>query len=302
MSGYNLKSIKEKFKKQGVFYTPPELAEMLKSYVDFEPKSVYDPTCGDGGLLATFGDSVEKYGQEINGEQLEVAKQRLINFTGVCGDTLKEPAFKGMKFDCILANPPFSIAWQPKVDERFIHAPTIPTQGKADYAFNLHILHYLSENGTAVVLNFPGVLYRLGREQQIRKWLVEQNYIERIVRIPGNTFVDTTIETCLIVYKKNRKSTDIVFEDKALKKERAVSVKEIKSNDYTLSVSTYIQEEVDKPKINPLELQSKARRAMIDKLRKDINIDLMVCEFESLNKFEYLDEIIKTVTEIKISI
>ena len=109
MVAYNLKSIKEEFKSKGIFYTPPELAELLKSYVNFTPNEIYDPTCGDGALLNVFGDDVVKYGQEINLEQLQVAKERLKNFNGYCGDTLKDPAFKDKKFDCILANPPFSI-------------------------------------------------------------------------------------------------------------------------------------------------------------------------------------------------
>ena len=104
---YNIKSIKQEFKKKGIFYTPPELAELMMSYVSRSPKNVYDPTCGDGGLLAVFDDNVPKYGQEINSEQLDVANERLVNFIGYCGDTLKDPHFKNVKFDCIVANPPF---------------------------------------------------------------------------------------------------------------------------------------------------------------------------------------------------
>lgn len=296
---YNIKSIKEKFKKQGIFYTPPELAQLLKSYIDFKPENVYDPTCGDGGLLQVFDESVKKYGQEIEQTQLEVAQGRLKNFTGVCGNTLQNPAFKGMKFHCVLANPPFSIKWTPIVDERFKGAPTIPTESKADYAFNLHILHYLAENGTAVVLNFPGVLYRSGREQKIREWIVRQNYIDRVVRIGGDTFVDTKIETCLIVYKKNKTTTDIIFEDKVLKKELPVPFETIKENDFNLSVTSYISEEIKKEYINPIELQMKARKNMIARLKQDIKIDLMVCEFEGLDNTEYLNEIIKTVNEFR---
>lgn len=153
---YNLKNIKQQFKEKGIFYTPSELAKMLKEYIHFIPKTVYDPTCGDGGLLSVFDDNIKKYGQEINEQQLEVAKNRLKNFEGVLGDTLKEPAFLDKKFDCIMANPPFSIKWEPtKDDVRFCVAPDTAPPSKADYAFILHIIHLLSDDGKACILEFP---------------------------------------------------------------------------------------------------------------------------------------------------
>ena len=108
MTQYNIKNIREEFKSKGIFYTQPELAEYMKSLVDIEIKDVYDPTCGDGSLLSCFPDDMPKFGQEINGHQLDAAKKRLKNFTGICGDTLKEPAFMDKRFSCIVANPPLS--------------------------------------------------------------------------------------------------------------------------------------------------------------------------------------------------
>lgn len=291
MSNYNIKSIKEDFKNKGIFYTPPELAKILKKYITFKPKKVYDPTCGDGELLSTFEDDVKKYGQELEHEPLEIAKQRLINFKGYCGDTLKEPAFLEEKFDCIIANPPFSIKWEPIIDERFIDAPTIPTASRADYAFILHILYYLSDNGVASVLNFPGILYRGNKELQIRKWIIEKNYIERIVNIPGNTFVDTKIATVLIIFKKNKTNTDIIFEDLGLKIEKTISLQKIKECNYDLSISNYINVEKKKEEVNPLELQKLARDRMLKMLENDIKTDLMICEFESLDKKEYINQL-----------
>lgn len=208
MSNYNIKSIKEEFKAKGIFYTTNELALLIKSFIDIETNEVYDPTCGDGSLLSVFEDNVKKYGQEINDHQIEVAKNRLINFVGYCGDTLKDPAFNDKKFKCIVANPPFSISWEHPVlngiftDDRFRLIPALPPKSKADYAFILHILHYLANDGIAVVLNFPGILYRGNSEGKIRKWIVEQNYIDKVIRIPGKTFIDTTIETALIVLER----------------------------------------------------------------------------------------------------
>lgn len=110
---------------------------------------------GDGALLSVFDDNVIKYGQDINYEQVEVAKQRLTNANIVAGDTLNEPAFRNKKFDYIVANPPFSVKWEPFKDERFEKAPALAPKSKADYAFILHILHYLSNTGKAVILEFP---------------------------------------------------------------------------------------------------------------------------------------------------
>lgn len=221
---YNIKSIREDFKKKGVFYTPKKLAILMKSYVDIDVDEVYDPTCGDGGLLSVFDDSVKKYGQEINEQQLSLAKNNLINFTGFCGDTLINPAFIDKKFKCIMANPPFSIAWNPPKlgdifnDERWRDIPVIPPKSKADYAFLIHVLHYLAEDGIAITLNFPGILYRGKSEHELRKYIINKNFIEKIIRIPAKTFIDTKIETTLIVLRKNKKNTDIEFIDKEINK------------------------------------------------------------------------------------
>lgn len=301
MSEYNIKTIKEEFKAKGIFYTTKELALLIKSFVDIEADEVYDPTCGDGSLLSVFKDNVKKYGQEINDHQIEVAKNKLINFTGYCGDTLKDPAFNDKKFKCIVANPPFSIAWEPPVlngiftDERFRFVPSLPPKSKADYAFILHILHYLAKDGIAVVLNFPGILYRGNSEGKIRKWIVEQNYIDKVIRIPGKTFVDTTIETALIVFKKNKTTTDIEFIDTEKNKSYTATLEEVKDNDFVLSVSAFVQDEVKKIKYNPTELQANSRAYMIRKIKADIEIDKMVCELEGYNFTEYLDSLQEVV-------
>lgn len=302
MSKYNIKTIKKDFKAKGIFYTPKELALLIKSFVDIETDEVYDPTCGDGSLLSVFEDKVKKYGQEINERQIEVAKNKLINFTGYCGDTLKDPAFNDKKFRCIVANPPFSIAWEPPVlngiftDERFRLVPSLPPKSKADYAFILHILHYLAKDGIAVVLNFPGILYRGNSEGKIRKWIVEQNYIDKVIRIPGKTFVDTTIETALIVFRKNKTTTDIEFIDTEKNKRYTATLEEVKDNDFVLSVSAFVQDEVKKIKYNPTELQANSRAYMIRKIKADIEIDKMVCELEGYNFKEYLDSLQEVVS------
>ena len=227
---HSVKAVREQFKNNGVFYTPPELAEMMKSFLPQDIDEIYDPTCGNGNLLSAFGDNVKKYGQDIDYEQIEQARERLVNFTGISGDTLKEPAFRGRKFKNIIANPPFSIKWDGKSDERFEAAPCLPPNGKADYAFILHCLHYLSEDGTAVIMNFPGILYRGQREGKIRQWLIEQNYIDSVIHIPPNKFEDTSIATCILVLKKQRNTTDVLFINQEIDKTRRVQYKEIADN------------------------------------------------------------------------
>ena len=302
MADYNLKSIKKEFKAKGVFYTTNETALLMKSFIDIEVNEVYDPTCGDGSLLSVFDDDVKKYGQEINNHQLEEAKNRLNNFCGYCGDTLKDPAFNDKKFKCIVANPPFSIAWEPPIsngfftDDRFKNVPALPPKSKADYAFILHIIHYLASDGIAVVLNFPGILYRGNKEGEIRRWLIENNFIDKIIRIPGKTFVDTSIETALIIFKKNKTTTDVTFIDYEKDKSYVASFEEIKRNDFVLSINSFIKEEVIKVKYDPKELQINSRESMIKKIKADIEFDKMVCELEGYDFNEYLDSLQNVVS------
>lgn len=305
MTAYNIKSIKEDFKAKGVFYTPPELANLLKSYVPDDVEEVYDPACGDGALLSVFDDSVKKYGQEITDHQLDVAKKHLINFDGVCGDTLTNPAFMGRKFECIVANPPFSIKWNPPLlngmftDARFQHAPALPPKSKADYAFLLHILHYLANDGIAVVLNFPGVLYRGNSEGKIRKWMVEQNYIDKVVRIEGGRFVDTKIETALIVFRKNKATTDIEFVDSEYNLSRTVELDEVRQSGYTLSVSTYVQKEEEREKIDIDKVNIGVREAAICQLRTSLEMERFMSTLSGLDFNQFVQDIQKVLDEYK---
>ncbi|MBQ7941686.1 MAG: N-6 DNA methylase [Muribaculaceae bacterium] len=287
---YNIKSIREDFKAKGVFYTDTALAERLKALVG-SCHEVYDPTCGSGNLLAVFDDDVKKYGQELNPEQLQVCRERLKNFEGVSGDTLVSPAFMEHRFEAIVANPPFSVKWNPQPDERFMGAPCLPPPSKADYAFLLHILYLLADNGRAAVLNFPGVLYRGQREGSIRRWFVEKNVIERVECVPGGHFVDTSIATCIIVLNKAKSTTDIVMCDVEKGKERTVSIDEIRSNDYNLSVNSYIVEETPVKVVDLWELECKARAAAVKRIKAEIEFSIMVSRFEGWDVSPFLDEL-----------
>lgn len=239
MKPKSIKNIRQEFRDNGIFYTPHALAEKLKSYVGIEPESVYDPACGVGSLLGVFPENIKKYGQELDAEQLALID--LPNFEGYSGDTLADDKFKGVQFDCIVANPPFSVKWEPDSladDVRFKDCPALPPPSKADWAFMLHILHHLKDNGVAVVLESRGILWRGQREGKIRQWFVENNYIDRVANIPGNTFEDTSIDTCVVVLKKNRATTDITFEDG--ERTKTVQYAAVEKNDFNLSVNAYL--------------------------------------------------------------
>lgn len=301
--GYNLKSIKEDFKRKGVFYTPPELAAYMRSFFPFEIKEIYDPTCGDGALLAGFGIDTKKYGQDINEEQIEVASSNLYNFIGIAGDTLKKPAFTDKKFDYIIANPPFSIKWEPnKEDARFKVAPAIAPKSKADYAFLLHIIHSMSDKGYAVVMNFPGVLYRGNSEGEIRQWIVEQNLIEKIIHVPGDKFIDTKISTCIIILNKRKTTTNILFQDGENEIEKLVTFAEIKENNFNLSVSQYCIKEIKKEYINPIILELDARGNLIRKLKAELEFSKKICELENMDFKEVLKDVEKLIKEQKASL
>lgn len=283
---YDLKAIRQDFKNKGIFYTDRELAEYMRGFLPEEVPEVYDPACGDGGLLSVFSDETKKYGQEINEEQLKVAKSRLKNFVGEWGDMLKSPAFMGKRFKYIIANPPFSVKWDPVTDERFNDFPCLPPKGKADYAFIGHILHLLANDGTAAVLNFPGILYRGNSEGKIRKYLIENNWIERVEEIDGGHFADTKIPTALLIFKKNRTSEKITFAHN----ERLIEVdrSDIADNEYNLTVSLYLPP--IEPKKEPIDeevLENQARVNFLKRLEAELKFDKAICELmgASVNPF-----------------
>lgn len=299
--GYSVKEIRKQFKSNGVFYTDEKLAQYIKSFIGEDVKEVYDPTCGNGSLLSVFSDDVKKFGQELNPEQFEVAKETLVNFTGYAGDTLKNPAFMNRKFDTIVANPPFSIRWElpSEADERFKDAPTIPTESKADYAFILHILYMLSEHGIAAVLNFPGVLYRGGREGEIRKWIIQNNWIDKVVHIEGGYFEDTSICTALIVFRKDKSSTNIEFIDHEHDLSRIVPLSEVEENGYTLSVSNYIAIEEEKEEVDPIELMNDIHKHILNSLKASLDMELFISDLENYSIIPLLTNIERLVKSYK---
>lgn len=304
MAEYNLKNIKQDFKDKGIFYTQPELALFMKSLIDIEIRDVYDPTCGAGNLLAVFDDDLPKYGQELNDHQLEYAQNNLKNFTGYCGDTLKDPAFMDKRFSCIMGNPPFSIKWEPPatglfIDERFKDVPALPPKSKADYAFLLHIIHLLADDGIAVVLNFPGIAYRGNAEGKIRRYIIEQNWIEKVIHIGGGTFVDTNIATICLVLKKNKTTTDIEFIDDEKKISRMVSLEEVENNDFLLSVGTYVQEETEKVIVDEDKMNEESRMSSLRAIRNSIRFQRDISVFTGYPFERFLSQVEDVIKEFK---
>lgn len=295
MKEYNIKTIRQDFKEKGIFYTTKDLAEYLKSFLPDDVKEIYDPTCGNGGLLSVFDDDVIKYGQDINAEQVQYARENLINFHGVVGDTLKDPAFADRKFKYIIANPPFSIKWEQKNDERFEGYPCLPPKGKADYAFLAHILHFLTDDGTAVVLNFPGILYRGQSEGKIRRYLIEQNLIDTVIAVDGGHFVDTKIATCVLILKKKKETTNIKFIHN--EREIIIPVEQIAENDYNLSVSYYLPEEIEREVIDPAIINLHARETFLLSLKKTLEFEKIICEMENVSMQPFISDIIEIVNQ-----
>lgn len=305
MAEHSLREVKKKFQRQGIYHTDNRLAEMMREYLPDTVRNVYDPTCGRGALLSVFPDDVPKYGQELEADFIADCMAKLKNFTGVVGDTLKEPAFMGRRFHAVVANYPFSQPWEPdETDPRFTAAPTVPTKSKADYAYILHCLHYLADDGTAVIMGFPGILYRMAREGQIREWLVRENLVDRVIHIPGGYFEDTDISVCILILKKNRPAEDtaVIFEDREIGACRKVSRNEIALNNYVLSTNIYMGDVVSpKPKVDPAALEIAARRGTVTALRRSIIFSSMLKEIDDTLPpvEEFLNDLEAVIYEFK---
>jgi len=224
-------------KSGGEFFTPQEVSELLAKITlvgKTEVNKVYDPACGSGSLLLKFAKVLGKenvrqgfYGQEVNITTYNLCRINMFlhdinyeKFNIALGDTLIDPKhWDDEPFDCIVSNPPYSIKWEgdsnPLLinDPRFAPAGVLAPKSKADLAFTMHMLHWLSTNGTAAIVEFPGVLYRGGAEQKIRKYLVDNNFVDTVIQLPANLFFGVTIATCIIVLKKSKKDNSILFID-----------------------------------------------------------------------------------------
>ena len=323
-------------KSGGEFFTPQNVSKLIAQLALRGQKKVnkiYDPACGSGSLLLQAKKHFEKhiveegfFGQEINHTTYNLARMNMflhkINYDKFHiehGDTLTNPKFADDKpFDAIVSNPPYSVQWvgsdDPTLinDIRFAPAGVLAPKHKADFAFVLHSLSYLSSKGRAAIVCFPGIFYRGGAEQKIRRYLVCKNYVETVISLAPNLFYGTSIAVTILVLAKNKRDTNTQFIDASgeefFKKEtnnnvmddghikkiielfdgkksvphvsELASLEKIKANDYNLSVSTYVEakdtrEVID---ISKLNAEIKTTVTKIDQLRNDI--DGIVAEIE----------------------
>ena len=224
-------------KSGGEYYTPQEVSELLARITvagKTEVNKVYDPACGSGSLLLSFSkvlgrDKVRQgfFGQEVNLTTFNLCRINMFlhdvnyeKFDIALGDTLTDPAhWDDEPFEAIVSNPPYSIKWDGDAnpllinDPRFAPAGVLAPKSKADLAFTLHILHWLAVNGTAAIVEFPGVLYRGGAEKKIRQYLIDNNYVDAVIQLPPDLFFGTTIGTCIIVLKRSKSDNSTLFID-----------------------------------------------------------------------------------------
>lgn len=313
-------------KSGGEFFTPQTVSKLLAKLVmegQTKINKVYDPTCGSGSLLLQMKKQFDEdiirdgfYGQEINMTNFNMSRMNMFlhnvnynNFSIKRGDTLLNPLHNNDRpFDAIVSNPPYSVKWigdnDPTLinDERFAPAGKLAPKSYADYAFVMHSLSYLSSKGKAAIVCFPGIFYRKGAEKVIRKYLVDNNYIDCIIQLPDNLFFGTSIATCILVLSKSKTENKILFIDASneFKKEtnnniladenisniikefverkdveyfsRYVDKEEIEKNDYNLSVATYVDKEDTREVIDIVELKKELADvvANINNLRGEI--------------------------------
>ncbi len=298
---YSVKSIRKQFAAHGVFYTDIKLAEILRDIVSANGDviDVYDPTCGSGNLLSVFPDEVRKYGQELNPEQAEEARERLVNCEIVAGDTLTAPAFLGRKFRHIVANYPFSVKWDPKADERWDDAPCLPPPSKADFAFLLHIIHMMADDSVAAVLGFPGILYRGQREGKIRQWIVERNLIESVTMIEGGFFEDTKTSTALLVFRKGKTTDTIKFADHETGKEYVATIGEVRHNGFNLSTNNYIPADEKRIEIDPVAKELEARAGVLKRIEGQLKFSKSAIEIHTTLGLPPLPPISEFISDIR---
>lgn len=292
---------------------------------------VIDPACGSGSLLLKAEKLLGKdkirngfYGQEINITTYNLCRINMFlhdigfdKFNIACEDTLTAPAhWDDEPFELIVSNPPYSIKWagndNPLLinDPRFAPAGVLAPKSKADLAFIMHSLSWLAPNGTAAIVCFPGIMYRGGAEQKIRKYLIDNNFVDCIIQLPSNLFFGTSIATCIMVLKKNKSDNRTLFIDATNEFVKATNnnhmtqenmdkivgcfanrneVKhfshlatydEVEENDYNLSVSTYVEAEDTREKIDIVKLNAEIKEivAREEALRKAI--DEIIAEIE----------------------
>ena len=313
-------------KSGGEFYTPQEVSELLfKLAIGNKTRinKIYDPACGSGSLLlkackiiGTNNVTNGFYGQEVNITAYNLSRINMflhgINFADfhiAFDDTLIHPQHLDHKFDLIVSNPPYSTEWEGKDnpllinDVRYAPAGVLAPNEYSDFAFIMHTIYHLSNDGKAAIVCFPGIMNRSGPEQKIRKYLVDNNFVDLIIFTPDKLFYGTPIATCIMVLSKNKNSSKTMFIDasnefkkitngnqftqnninkildhyqnqKELKYfSKIVDYSTIVENDYDLSVQRYVKRKITKKKINISDLNKQIEEVVnsVNSLRNEID-------------------------------
>ena len=310
-------------KKAGEFYTPQEVSTILARIVTTGKdrlKSVYDPTCGSGSLLLRVAKEVSEvgmfYGQEMNRTTYNLARMNMIlhdvsyrYFNLEQDDTLLHPKHRDERFEAVVANPPFSAKWSASEllldDDRFRAYGKLAPSSKADYAFVTHMLHSLADDGIMAVVLPHGALFRGAAEGHIRKHIIKQyNWLDAVIGLPANIFYGTSIPTCIMVFRKDRQTTDsILFIDASEGYEKvknqnylrtsdidliietyrdrqtidkfshAATLEEIKENDYNLNITRYVDtfEEEEPIDLKAVQAEIKEIDAELIKIEEELN-------------------------------
>lgn len=321
-------------KSGGEFFTPADVSVLLTrlgTVGKTKINKVYDPACGSGSLLLKAEKILGKdavtsgfFGQEINITTYNLCRINMFlhdigfdKFDVECEDTLTNPQhWDDEPFELIVSNPPYSIKWEgddnPLLinDPRFSPAGVLAPKSKADLAFIMHSLSWLASNGTAAIVCFPGIMYRGGAEQKIRKYLVENNYIDCIIQLPSNLFFGTSIATCIMVMKKGKSDNKVMFIDATnecikvtnnnkltpdnidtivnaftnresiVHFAKLVSYDEIADNDFNLSVSTYVETEDTREKIDIVKLNAEIEEIVEKEQKLRDEISKIIAEIE----------------------
>lgn len=297
-------------KKSGEFYTPQQVSKILAKIVTTGKKrlkSVYDPACGSGSLLLRVAREVEVddfFGQELNRTTYNLCRMNMIlhdvhyrHFDIRQEDTLEKPQHIDMKFEAVVANPPFSAKWKGKNnplnenDERFSQYGRLAPASKADFAFVQHMLYQLADNGTMAVVLPHGALFRGSAEGTIREYLIKElNYLDAVIGLPANIFYGTTIPTCIMVLSKCRVNDDnILFIDASQEFEKATNQSILRDEDIETIINTYRER---------LTIDKYSYVASLDEIAENdynLNIPRYVDTFEE----EESIDIVTTADEIK---
>lgn len=325
----------------GEYFTPQEVSELLANITTIGKKQinkVYDPCCGSGSLLLKFSkvlgkDNVRQgfFGQDSNATIYDLCRMNMFlhdidynKFNIANGDTLFEPKhWDDEPFDVIVSNPPYSLKtymkdeyngqWQNLINDlRFSPAGVMAPRSRPDLAFTMHMLAWLSTSGTAAIVEFPGVLYRGGAEQKIRKYLIDNNYVDVVIQLPPDLFFGTTIATCVVVLKKSKNDNKTLFIDASAEFVRGgnknklsednrkkilnafinredieyfaklVDNKDVANNDYNIAVSSYVTAEDTREVIDIKELNEKISQILARQNELRIAIDEIIEDIEGM--------------------